>query len=218
MTVRINNDITLACTAIGAILALALIAPNSAMAAEEDAFNGPFIGVEAGWEGRKIDGTVPTTSATVTLQDSQDDFAYALIAGYDYRIGDIVVGAQAGFSPEGPAVNAPITGTGGTGGSLRIDPKWRLDLSARVGAVIAPRLLAYGRVGYTMERSRISGLVDAQTNPLAAETTTIDGVSFGGGLEYQLNSGLSVRAEYRRTQLDGALSSNRALAGITYRF
>ena len=177
-------------------------------------FTGAHIGVEAGWESREIDGSVPTDTSTVVLQAKRENVYYGVVAGYDRQFGPLVIGAEAGFSTAGKTLRAPI----GTGGTLAIDPRYRLDLSARAGVAVMPRLLAYGRIGYSLERSRISGLVDGQNAPLASQKVTTDGVSYGGGMEYALVDGLSVRAEYRRTELDGAQHNTRLLAGITARF
>ncbi len=214
MTHSLNHFSALASAVLAVSLGAAALAPTSAHAAEGDAFDGFHIGVEAGWEDRAINGNVPTDTTAVTLQDKADDFSWAVNVGYDHRFDRIVIGVEAGLSPDVAKLSAPIANAG----TLEIDPKWRLDLSARAGVVVAPRLLAYGRVGYTMERSRISGLVDGQSVPLASEKTTIDGISFGGGLEYGLSQGLALRAEYRRTELDGAMSADRILGGVSVRF
>ena len=214
MSNSLNPFTTIASAVLAASLGVAVLAPTSALAAEGDAFDGFHIGVEAGWEDRAINGSVPTDTTAITLQDKAEDFSWAVNAGYDHRFDDIVIGVEAGFAPDVARLSAPIANAG----TLEIDPKWRLDLSARAGVVVAPRLLAYGRVGYTMERSRISGLVDGQSNPLASEKTTIYGISFGGGLEYELSGGIALRAEYRRTELDGALSADRIMGGVSVRF
>lgn len=205
---------TLIATSLLALASTAVLAPNAAYAAEEDVFTGVHIGVEAGWESREIDGSVPAGSTNVTLQDKRENVYYAAIAGYDQQIGPVVIGVEAGLSKAGKTLRAPIGATG----TLAIDPECRLDLSARAGVTVAPRVLAFGRAGYTLERQRISGLVDAQNTPVASDKVTTDGVSYGGGLEYAFAENFSVRAEYRRTELDGAQHGDRVLVGLTGRF
>ena len=197
-----------------AAIALAGFAATPAQAQSSDEnFPGVSIGVQAGWEERSINETVLPATVNATLRDKSDGVAYAAFAAYDHQFHNIVIGVEAGFAPNGQTLNAALPG-----GSIELDSKWSADLTARVGVTVTPRLLAYGRAGYGINRTRISGFVDGQTGPVESESATSDGFIFGGGFEYALTGNASVRAEYRRKEFDGSLSSNQVLAGVAFRF
>ena len=197
-----------------AAIAMAGLAATPAHAQSSDEhFQGFSIGVQAGWEERSINETVLPDTVDATLNDKSDGLAYAAFAAYDHQFDNFVIGVEAGFAPNGRTLNADLPG-----GSLELDSKWSADLTVRAGVTVTPRLLAYGRAGYGINRTRISGFVDGQTAPVGSESATSDGFIFGGGLEYALTDNASVRAEYRRREFDGSLSSNQVLAGVTFRF
>lgn len=196
-----------------AIAVLGLAASPAHAQSNEEHFEGVSIGVQAGWEERSINETVLPSTINATLDDKSDGLAYAAFAAYDHQFDNIVVGVEAGFAPNGRTLNAALPG-----GSIELDSKWSADLTARVGVTVTPRLLAYGRAGYGINRTRISGFVDGQMGPVESESATSDGFIFGGGLEYALTGNASVRAEYRRKEFDGSLSSNQVLAGVAFRF
>lgn len=196
-------------TAIGT----AFTTPAQAQKAEEK-FNGFTAGVQAGWERRSIDETVLPGTLDVRLSDKSDGFAYGGFVGYDHQFDNIVIGVEAGFSPNGKTLNAAVPG----GGSIELDSKWSADLSVRAGVTITPQLLAYGRVGYGINRYRVRGFTAGSAAPAASDSATGEGVILGGGLEYALNRNMSLRAEYRRKEFDGSLSSDQVLSGVTFRF
>lgn len=211
--IHIHRNAALGGTIAAAVLGLALM-PTAAQAQSDDEhFNGVTVGVQAGWEDRKIDATVLPDTLNTALDDKRDGVTYGGYVGYDHQIEDFVLGVEAGFSPNGKTLNAAVPG-----GSIELDSKWNADVSVRAGVVVSPRLLAYGRVGYALNRYRISGFATGNSTPIASESETADGIMFGGGLEYAASERASFRAEYRRKDLDGSLSSNQILGGVTLRF
>lgn len=196
-------------TAIGA----AFTAPAQAQSAEEN-FNGFTAGIQAGWERRSIDETVLPGTLDVRLTDKSDGFAYGGFVGYDRQFDNIVVGVEAGFNPNGKTLNAAVPG----GGSIELDSKWSADFTVRAGVTITPRLLAYGRVGYGINRYRVRGFTAGNAAPAASDSATGEGVIFGGGLEYAVNRNMSLRAEYRRKEFDGSLASDQLLSGVAFLF
>jgi len=196
-------------TAIGA----AFTAPAHAQTAEEN-FNGFTAGIQAGWERRGIDETVLPGTLDVRLADKSDGFAYGGFVGYDHQFDNIVIGVEAGFNPNGKTLNAAVPG----GGSIELDSKWSAEVSVRAGVTLTPQLLAYGRVGYGVNRYRVRGFTAGNASPAASDSATGEGVIFGGGMEYAVNRNMSLRAEYRRKEFDGSLSSDQVLSGVTFRF
>lgn len=203
---------------IGAALAVVMTGaaffatPAKAQSGDEH-FQGVSVGVQAGWEQRKIDETVLPDTLNTTLSDQRDGVTYGGFVGYDHQFDNVVLGVEAGFNPNGKTLSANIPG-----GSIELDSKWSADLSVRAGVTVTPRLLAYGRAGYSLNRYRISGFTTGNTNPVGQASETADGVMFGGGFEYAVNDSASIRTEYRHKELDGSLSSDQILAGVTLRF
>ena len=209
MTKKLTNSIA---TALGLVAVFGTAAPALAQS-DEQHFQGPSLGVQAGWEERSIDETVLPNTVNATVKDKSDGLSYAAFAAYDHQFESFVLGVEAGFAPNGRTLNAALPG-----GSIELDSKWSADLSVRAGFTVTPRLLVYGRLGYGINRTRISGFVNGQTGPVESDSATSDGFIFGGGVEYALTDKASVRAEYRRREFDGSLSSNQVLAGVAFRF
>ncbi|VWX61129.1 outer membrane protein [Sphingorhabdus sp. 109] len=177
-------------------------------------FDGISLGVQAGWEERSINETVLPDTLDVPLADKSNGIAYGGIVGYDHQFDNIVVGVEAGFSPDGKTLTAPVL----SGGSIQLDSKWSGDISFRLGVTITPRLLAYGRIGYSINRYRIRAYVPGDASPVASGSDTAEGILFGGGLEYAVDKNVSLRAEYRRKEFNGSLASDQILSGVTFRF
>lgn len=212
-TLESHRNTAIAGVILGAVLGLTLMPTAAHAQSEDEHFNGLTVGVQAGWEDRKIDATVLPDTLNTTLDDKRDGVTYGGYVGYDHQFENFVLGVEAGFSPNGKTLNAAVPG-----GSIELDSKWNADVSVRGGVVVSPRLLAYGRVGYALNRYRINGFATGDSTPVASQSETADGIMFGGGLEYALPSQASVRAEYRRKKLDGSLTSNQILGGVTVRF
>lgn len=212
-TLELQRNTAIAGAIAAAVLGLALMPTAAHAQSEDEHFEGVSIGVQAGWEERKIDATVLPDSLNTTLSDKRDGFVYGGYVAYDQQFDNFVIGAEGGFNLGGKTLNANVPG-----GSIELDSKWSADLSVRAGVTVTPRLLAYGRVGYSLNRYRINGFTTGNSTPIASQSETADGIMFGGGLEYAASDQFSLRAEYRRKELDGSLSSNQILGGVTLRF
>jgi outer membrane immunogenic protein len=83
-----------------------------------------------------------------------------------------------------------------------------LAVSARAGYILTPKLLAFAKVGYDTTRFE-----------LPAGHTNLEGVRYGGGLEYAVSKHTYMSVEYRRTSYEGDFGSrNAAIAGFGVRF
>lgn len=208
-----SHRATLLSSVVAAIALTGLVASAAHAQSGDEHFEGVSVGVQAGWEERSINETVLPATVNATLNDKSDGFSYAAFAAYDHQFDNFVIGVEAGFSPNGRTLTAALPG-----GSIELDSKWSADLTARAGVTITPQLLVYARGGYGINRTRISGFVNGQAGPVESDSATSDGFIFGGGLEYAVTGNASVRAEYRRKEFDGSLSSNQVLAGVAFRF
>lgn len=137
------------------------------------------------------------------ISGGEDGVLYGIGAGYDYRTGNAVVGI------EGEAMEST---TGDCAGNVCVDASRDLYIGGRVGAVVAPNVLLYGKIGYSNARVQV-------TSGNVTDGTNLDGVRAGAGLEWQLrNSPLSIRAEYRYTNYEAGVERHQGTLGLAFRF
>jgi outer membrane immunogenic protein len=188
-------------------LAVACAALVSTQAYAE-VFNGPFIGVQAGWEQNKLDDPF----SIITDESKRSGVQYGVNAGYDMKLTEsFVLGVQAdlGFTT---GSDTRILGTS----IARLKPQRSFDFSARAGFLAAPSTLFYVRTGYSNARFKLEETVNAVKNRIAGNS---DGWMLGGGLEHAFTDKISGRLEYRRTDLEGEKNNrNQMLVGVAYHF
>ena len=175
-------------------------------------FDGPSVGVQAGWVQNKVRN--PETNLGVTPIDASKSSAmFGAYAGYDKVFGKAVLGGEADMNVgTSDAVSSETSGTSAT-----INPKRSFDLTIRAGYLLAPTTLVYARGGYTNDRIRTT-LVSATGTTYTSENR--DGWLIGGGVERAIAPHAAVRVEYRYADLskgDGKYDRNEVLTGVTYR-
>ena len=136
--------------------------------------------------------------ATVGYDNVQgaEDVAYNGVVGYDVAVAPrVTLGAEATLG------DSTVSGYG-------IKASRDLAASARLGYVLTPRVLVFGKVGYATTR------VETRF-----DHTNFEGVRFGGGLELATTKNTYVSAEYARTEYeDGIGGRDQALVGVGFRF
>ena len=196
------------------VSALALIAGSSIVAtAHAEMFNGPTVGLQAGWTQNKI-GSTKTDPGRTTVDASQDTATLGGLLGYDRRFGRLVVGGEAGLSF---GTSDKVSG-GTTATAASIDPKRSVDLTARAGYLVTPQTLVYARAGYSNDRIRTT-LAPGNSTVSASEDR--DGWLVGGGVERAITDKISARVEYRYSDLSnghGKYDRNQVLSGIVFHF
>jgi outer membrane immunogenic protein len=177
-------------------------------------FDGPYAGVQAGWERAEVRDTA-NLPVIPGLDEDQSAFTGGLFVGYDRQVAPrVVVGAEAGMDFSS---YDSIQGSNAAG-QFSIDPQWSLDLTARAGYLVNPRTLVYARGGYENARIETSALIGGSR---IEDSENHDGWTLGAGVEQQLLQNISGRLEYRYSDLsdgDGTQDRHRLLAGIAYRF
>lgn len=197
-----------------AFLASTVFAASFAGTAFAKDFNGPFVGVQTGWNSDKA-GSFETPLGPVSTDDDHEAFTGGVFAGYDYRLNErAVIGLEGSFDF---ASDDKLHGTS-SASAFTLDPQYSFDLTARAGYLVTPETLVYVRSGYTNARIKttITDSVGAHS-----ETGNQDGWLVGGGVEHQLMDHVSARMEYRYSDLGegaGTYDRHRVLAGISYRF
>jgi len=144
------------------------------------------------------DFTGARVGATVGYDNIQgvEDVAYGAVVGYDAAVAPrVTLGAEATLG------DSEVDAYG-------VHASRDLGVSLRAGYILAPRVLAFGKVGYATTRLEAFG-----------DHTNVEGVRFGGGLEFALTSNTYLTGEYVRTEYeDGLGGRDQALAGVGFRF
>lgn len=169
-------------TAIFVGIAAAVISAPALAQSDEGAFTGPRLGVTSGYD----------------KMNDHDGATYGVSAGYDLAVTPkIRAGVETGL-----AESTASTGT--------IDNSRDLSASARLGYVVNPKVMAYGKVGYASSRFEATG-----TGTGAA----LEGVRYGGGVEFAATPRTYVSAEYQRTEYEqGVGGRDAAMVGVGLRF
>lgn len=181
--------------------------------ASAETFDGPYVGVAAGWDRSEIDDQI--LSRPLDAEASQDSFLLGGYAGYNYKATDrIVIGLQAAFSG---AVDDEIQTTS-LADQLTINPRYSFDLIARAGYLVTDDAFLYVRGGYANTRVRTT----LETiNGTLSDSENLDGWLVGGGLEYALTRNISTRLEYRYSDFGndrGQFDRHQTLIGVSYNF
>lgn len=107
-------------------------------------------------------------------------------AGCDYRVNRFLIGGWADYTWHGAEFKVSIAGT--PIAEVELERQW--SIGGRIGSYVTDNTLLYGLIGYT----RVS------TSDLTI--SDLDGVVYGGGLEVDVGSGVTIGAEYRYTDLE----------------
>lgn len=198
-----------------------LIAPVALLAvagfstsASAEAFNGPFVGAQVGWN-HDDTGSDRTSVGRVAIDANKDAAIGGIFAGYDYKVTPkIVIGAEAGFD-----LGVSDSFTGGTAASaVRVNPKYAIDLTARAGYLVTDNTLVYVRGGYSNVRA---GVRLTEANATSYGKDNRDAWVIGGGVERAITPNVSARLEYRYADLgegNGSWDRHQVLLGAAYHF
>ena len=173
---------------LAALAGSAALAATPASAQDAPAFNGGHIEAITGYD---------------HISDGDDGILYGIGGGYDFRTGNVVLGI------EGEVLESTA---GECVGNLCVDAGRDFYIGGRIGVVAAPRVLVYGKVGYSNARVEVT-----QNN--VEDHVNLDGIRAGAGVEWQFrNSPLSVRAEYRYTNYELGVERHQGTLGLAFRF
>ncbi|QXQ07034.1 outer membrane beta-barrel protein [Sphingosinicellaceae bacterium] len=169
------------------LIAVAALVAAPAFAAPAEPFDGPFVGIQGGWQQDTQHLRIDDVDSTDRFRERKDGFAYGGQIGYDYRIQPRVV---LGFE-------ASVTGRTGhddfsdsAGNDYRLKQGRTVGASARVGYLVTPTGLLYARGGYTNARFDLNDTLGDRAS------SNRDGYVAGVGYEQALTKTVSARVEY----------------------
>ncbi len=211
-------------------LLLASLVASPAYASTTDQFNvgagsanrwtGWFLGANVGYSWGDADATYEQAEGgvfgvdinagsafTTTRGFSPESGNVGLQAGYDYQLGDLVVGVTTDFSYRGGAEKltiGPIFPPLEDFLTIATRQEWLGSLRTRIGfmpldtcLVYATGGLAYGRVQHAVaQTTTFPGNRSDDSQRAFSDQSTKIGYTVGAGMEYRLNSNWSIGAEY----------------------
>jgi outer membrane immunogenic protein len=158
---------------------------------------GFYAGVQGGWSQIDDKQFLSSTTFALPVTNSADGGVFGGHIGYNLQSGGIVYGVEADF--EGSSIDKSfVIGSpfANTTGKEELD--WQGSLRGRLGYAIMDRTLIYATVGWAFghfsDRYDTAGSIFHQ-----AVSSTRNGWTIGGGLEYAFSPRWSGTVEYRYT-------------------
>jgi len=164
-------------------------------AAQDGDFTGPRVEALIGYDSVRPGSTVDIDNAE-DIDQTIDDVAYGVGIGYDFDMGNAVVGLE-GEWLESEASTDYSTNGFDTFGVSNINAGRDLYLGARAGFKVGPSTLLYAKGGYTNAKMNILA-TDNETD--VKSNINLDGWRVGAGVEHQLAGNLFLKGEYRYSQ------------------
>ncbi len=195
-----------------AIALLAAAALSSAASAQDTTFRGFRIEGNAGYDWFKTQGS------------QHGKFGFGGSGGFDGQIGDkIVIGPEVNYWQPNHRDN--LVGFINTQGNSALrQSRYQLGAAVRVGYLVTPDFLVFGKGGYVSDDQRRVVFNKAGALIINDRFRT-DGYQYGGGLEYTLHdrfsfapTGLYVSAQYVRDKYNDRSTDQHAMGGIGIRF
>ena len=195
--------------------------------ATDGPFTGPRAGVVLGYDGLRPGST---SGSNIRGDRGADGLAYGGDVGYDVAFDRVVVGAEGEITESTAKVdNDPVDPN--QFGYGRVKAGRDLYVGGRIGYLIAPTTMIYGKVGYTNAR------LDLTRNDTVTTTGNhfnLDGYRVGAGIEKSLTPRTYAKVEYRYSNYgdarleyaNGANTNNfsvdtdrhQVMAGVGFRF
>lgn len=195
-----------------------IVSALATSAAWAEPFSGPHVEAIIGWN--------HNNDSAYGRIGSGSGLVYGGSAGYDFRLGDVVLGAAAEIadttSNSCGTYNVPATpsypsvvgrGCARDGRSIFVGP--------RLGYVAGEHALLYVTGGYANLRERTSFDGSIGGSPLKGTLHgDFEGFRIGGGVEYALSNHAFLKAEYRYTEAkdDETLRQSQVVTGFGFRF
>ena len=156
------------------------------------------------------------------LGEHNNRFGYGATIGFDGQIGDkIVIGPEASYWT---AKNGNENCAAGVvGGTVCTKQFQEIGAAVRIGYLVSPQFLVFGKGGYVNNEQRKAYSGTATQTGFYDHYHT-DGYQVGGGVEYTLpftpfgKSGAYVSAQYVRSQYSDHTMKQRVMGGVGLRF
>ncbi len=172
------------------VSAIAIAVPAAAQDGSD--YNGPRAEVLAGYDTMRPGSSTDIDNAD-DLDQSIDGITYGVGLGYDFQLGNVVLGVEGELMQSEAATDFDTTGFSDLGVG-NVESNLDLYVGGRAGFLAGPRTLLYAKGGYTnasLDVLATDNVSDALTD------VDLDGWRVGAGVEQSLGGGLFVKGEYR---------------------
>ncbi len=193
-----------------AALAASVLATGAAQAA---GFNGPYVGLDAGYTTLKSEGLASTIGSE--LEDSNVNFGVQL--GYGATLsGNFYLGGEFGLRNNAGDFGSKSFTIAGRAATAKAETSTAKMFSLIPGFVISPNTLVYARIARVNVDTEATITVPS-LNLSQSSTSNGDANIYGLGIDYLMNSNLSVKAEANKLAADDADGTSFNV-GVNYRF
>jgi outer membrane immunogenic protein len=173
-----------------AIIGAASVAFAAPAFAQDSDLTGPWVAGVAGYDINKAGSSVDADIDDV--DESVEGVMYGVALGYDYDMGNIVVGAEAELTDSN--ADTDYDDTPETFGLGAVDVGRDIYVGARLGYKVAPTTLVYAKAGYTNARYNYVG---GNGTTDYSQHLDADGYRVGAGVEQGFGTNAFGRLEYR---------------------
>ncbi len=154
-----------------------------------------------------------------SLAEDVDGVVYGGALGYDFQANNLILGVEGEIT----GTTAKITDRNVivAGDRLRLKGGRDLYVGGRLGFLVSPTAMAYGKVGYTNARTKVDYTGGADSGE---DSFDADGLRLGAGLEVQISPSAYVKGEYRYSNykeiddIEVDQDRHQVVAGVGIRF
>lgn len=157
--------------------------------------SGPRIEAKIGWDRPSLDLLMADTGVTYRGSAGKSGLAYGGEVGYDHQVNSLVFGLYAGVDGSTIKECGELYGADRFCGEIGRN----INVGARAGVMLDNTFMLYGKVGYS--NGRVQYDYTDYENILQDESGGVnrDGFHVGGGLQFNLGSGIYNRIDYTYT-------------------
>jgi outer membrane immunogenic protein len=142
---------------------------------------------------------------------------YGGAAGFDHQSGRLVVGVEGELTES--THEECLVAAFGPGDSFCSRLGRDLYVGGRIGVVLAPSTLLYGKVGYTNQQINVDYIAGTPPAlPSFESRAKVDGIRLGAGIEQRIGRNAYLRGEYRYSDYENGDWKHGGLVGIGFRF
>ncbi len=184
---------------------LAAVVGITAPASAQDlkSFQGLYVGLHGGYAWQGMSGAFDNLGSDTNL--SAIDLDRAILGGqlgYNMRVGKFMWGVEADATADVGSSGSVINPNPPVYEQLSAQAAYLASVRGRLGYVVMDDVLAYGTVGIGFAEFKFSENSPA-TPFMGSMRLQESGIVYGGGLEWQIAYGVSVRAEYLHYDVGG---------------
>ena len=164
-----------------------------------DNFNGPYAGLTFGANAFQSSYTqaAPGVTGGASVTPSATLFNHGLFAGYGHTMGQFYVGGELLLANQtGEAKSSSIGGNNVATSYVTVKERFSINPALRLGALIAPKTLAFLTIGTVGTQFEVNATPLANTTPTTKYKKTLWGYSFGAGFETLVTDSMSIRGSY----------------------